>query len=181
MWEALNDPDVLARCIPGCENLARTSDDVFEAKVRAKVGPVSASFAGTVRLSEIVPPFSYVISGEGKGGAAGFAKGSAKVSLEEEGEETVLSYAINASIGGKLAQLGARLISGTVEKYANGFFGTLSGILDETPVQTTFTPEVDAPETPIPLPMPPSGVRWQRVLVAVLVGVLIALGAWTLF
>lgn len=130
VWEALNDPDVLKQCIPGCEEIERTGDNGFTAKVSVKVGPVKAKFGGAVTLSDIDPPNGYTISGEGKGGAAGFAKGGAKVNLADAdgGAATVLSYAVNASVGGKLAQIGARLIDSTAKKYANDFFETFSEI-----------------------------------------------------
>ncbi|MDX1541821.1 MAG: carbon monoxide dehydrogenase subunit G, partial [Geminicoccaceae bacterium] len=123
VWEALNDPDVLKASIPGCQSLEKVSDDQFDAKVTAKVGPVKATFNGSVRLSDINPPESYTISGEGKGGAAGFAKGGADVRLNEDGaDETVLTYTAKADVGGKLAQLGSRLIDGTAKKMADEFF-----------------------------------------------------------
>ncbi len=122
VWKALNDPDVLRQCIPGCQELEQTADDEFAAKVRAKVGPVNATFSGSVKLSDLDPPKGYTISGEGKGGAAGFAKGSAKVALDEQGDETVLSYTADAQVGGKMAQLGSRLIQGTAQKMADEFF-----------------------------------------------------------
>ncbi|EDP66228.1 Carbon monoxide dehydrogenase subunit G [alpha proteobacterium BAL199] len=130
VWEALNDPDVLKECIPGCEEIEKTGDTGFTAKVSVKVGPVKAKFSGQVTLSDIDPPNGYTISGEGKGGAAGFAKGGAKVKLEdaEGGSATVLSYEVNASVGGKLAQIGARLIDSTAKKYANDFFAKFSEI-----------------------------------------------------
>ena len=123
VWAALNDPEVLKACIPGCEELEKTSDSGFAAKVKAKVGPVSAKFAGEVTLSDINPPESYTISGEGKGGAAGFAKGGAKVRLNDDGSATLLVYEVEAQVGGKLAQIGARLIDGTAKKMADDFFG----------------------------------------------------------
>ncbi len=123
VWEALNDPEVLKACIPGCEELDKTSDHSFAAKVKAKVGPVSAKFNGEVTLSDMNPPESYTISGEGKGGAAGFAKGGAKVHLKEEGPaSTLLTYDVEAKVGGKLAQVGSRLIDGTAKKMADQFF-----------------------------------------------------------
>jgi carbon monoxide dehydrogenase subunit G len=123
VWEGLNDPEVLRACIPGCESLDKTSDTEFTAKVKAKVGPVSASFAGKVALSDIDPPNGYRISGEGTGGAAGFAKGGATVSLAEDGPDvTVLTYTAEAQVGGKLAQIGSRLIQGTAKKMADDFF-----------------------------------------------------------
>ena len=123
VWQALNDPEVLKASIPGCETLTKTSDSSFEAKVKAKVGPVSASFTGAVTLSNIDPPKGYTISGEGKGGVAGFAKGGADVRLEEaEGGQTRLFYDVKAQVGGKLAQIGSRLIEGTAKKLAGEFF-----------------------------------------------------------
>lgn len=122
VWEALNDPEILKQCIPGCDELVRSGDNAFEAKVTAKVGPVRAKFGGKVELSDIDPPNGYTISGQGQGGAAGFAKGGAKVSLAEDGGETVLSYTVDASVGGKLAQIGSRLIDATAKKMADDFF-----------------------------------------------------------
>ena len=126
VWAALNDPEVLKACIPGCQELEQTSDGGFAAKVKAKVGPVSATFKGAVTLSDINPPESYTISGEGKGGAAGFAKGGAKVKLSEDGEATLLAYEVDAQVGGKLAQIGSRLIDGTAKKMAEQFFGSFA-------------------------------------------------------
>ncbi len=122
VWAALNDPEVLKACIPGCHSLEKTSDTGFEAVVKQKVGPVSATFNGVVELSNLNPPHSYTISGEGKGGAAGFAKGGADVSLEETAEGTTLTYVAEAKVGGKIAQLGARLIDGFAKKMADQFF-----------------------------------------------------------
>ena len=126
VWQALNDPDILLRSIPGCEELEKTAEDAFTAKVKAKVGPVSAKFAGTVTLSDLDPPRSYKISGEGKGGAAGFAKGGAEVQLEEDGGATLLKYQVDAKVGGKLAQIGSRLIDGTANKMAGEFFDSFA-------------------------------------------------------
>jgi len=126
VWQALNDAEVLKACIPGCETLEKTSDTSFEAKVKAKVGPVSATFTGAVTLSDLKPPESYTISGEGKGGVAGFAKGGATVHLAPEGDETILAYEVKAQVGGKLAQIGARLIDGTAKKMAEQFFGNFA-------------------------------------------------------
>ena len=144
VWEGLNDPDVLKQCIPGCEEIEKTSDTEMSAKVKAKVGPVSAKFAGTVTLSNLKPPESYTISGEGKGGAAGFAKGSADVALEEDGAETILRYTATAQVGGKLAQIGSRLIKGTADKMANDFFSTFSEVV-ATGAAATSEAETAAP------------------------------------
>ena len=126
VWEALNDPDVLRACIPGCQELEQTSETGFAATVKAKVGPVSATFKGEVELDDIDPPAGYRIQGEGKGGVAGFAKGGANVRLAEDGGETVLTYDADAKVGGKLAQIGSRLIAGTARKMADQFFGNFA-------------------------------------------------------
>lgn len=122
VWVALNDPEVLKACIPGCQELEKTSDTSFEATVVQKVGPVKATFKGAVALSDIDPERSYRISGEGKGGAAGFASGGADVRLEDTEGGTKLSYEVEAKVGGKLAQIGSRLIDGFAKKLADQFF-----------------------------------------------------------
>ncbi len=122
VWAALNDPEVLKSAIPGCQELTGSPDEGFEATVKQKVGPVSATFNGRVQLADIVPPTSYTISGEGKGGAAGFAKGSAAVKLADSEGGTLLTYQVTANVGGKLAQLGSRLIDGFAKKMADAFF-----------------------------------------------------------
>ena len=124
VWEALNDPEVLKACISGCESLEKTAENELTAKVTAKVGPVKAKFGGKVTLSDLNPPISYSISGEGQGGPAGFAKGGAKVTLEADGTATILHYEVQADVGGKLAQLGGRLIEGTAKKLAGEFFNS---------------------------------------------------------
>lgn len=131
VYQALNDPEILRRAIPGCEEIEKLSDTEMTAKVVTKVGPVKAKFAGQVTLSDLNPPESYTISGEGKGGTAGFAKGSAKVNLEANGAGTVLRYEVNAQVGGKLAQLGGRLIDGTAKKLADEFFTKFGEIVAE--------------------------------------------------
>jgi carbon monoxide dehydrogenase subunit G len=130
VWAALNDADVLRRCIPGCQSLEKLSDREMSATVVAKIGPVKATFKGAVTLENMVPPESYTIVGEGKGGVAGFAKGSADVSLAEDGDATVLSYSVKAQVGGKLAQLGSRLIVSTSRKMADEFFGKFKEIVE---------------------------------------------------
>jgi len=126
VWAALNDPEVLKQAIPGCEEMTKISDTELEAAARAKIGPVSARFKGKVTLSNLNPPESYTLSGEGSGGAAGFAKGEAKVTLVEDGENTILRYEVKASIGGKLAQVGQRLVDGAAKKLADEFFDKFS-------------------------------------------------------
>ena len=142
VFAALNDTAVLQACIPGCESLEKTSDSEMKAKVRLRIGPVSATFGGKVTLSDIDPPNSYKISGEGQGGAAGFAKGSAVVSLREEGGETVLTYNVDAQVGGKIAQVGARLIDGTARKLAGEFFGKFAGMVGGPPVAGSLAGEI---------------------------------------
>ena len=122
VWAALNDLHVLEKCIPGCQSLVKESDNELIAKMESKIGPVKAKFDTRVVLSDLIPPESYVISGEGKGGAAGFAKGSAKVCLAEDGEGTILTYTANVKVGGKIAQIGSRLVAGTARKLALSFF-----------------------------------------------------------
>lgn len=129
VWAALNDTEILKQAMPGCESFDAIEENKFEAKLTAKVGPVKAKFKFQVELSEINAPNGYTILGEGLGGVAGFAKGSAKVDLTEDGDETILAYNVQASVGGKLAQLGARLIDGTAKKMADDFFGNLTDIL----------------------------------------------------
>lgn len=128
VWNKLNDPDVLKQCIPGCEDLQKT-DEGFRATAKIKVGPVSARFSGKVRLSDLDPPNGYRISGEGEGGVAGFAKGGAVVSLADIEGGTLLAYDVDAQIGGKLAQLGQRLIDGSARKIADEFFANFQKVV----------------------------------------------------
>lgn len=129
VYEALNDVEILKQCIPGCEEIMKTSDTEMTAKVVIKVGPVKARFSGEVTLSDLDPPTGYTISGQGMGGPAGFAKGSAKVRLEANGDGTILSYEVHAEVGGKLAQIGGRLIDSTAKKLAGQFFTSFSAIV----------------------------------------------------
>lgn len=154
IWASLNDPEVLKACIPGCQSLERTSETGLEAVVKQKVGPVSATFHGVVELSNLNPPNSYTITGEGKGCAAGFANGGADVSLEETAEGTVLSYVVEAKVGGKIAQLGARLIDGFAKKMADQFFTkfkeTVEGPAPEAAPDPAAEPAAGAaPETAV--------------------------------
>ncbi|MDE0943845.1 MAG: carbon monoxide dehydrogenase subunit G [Alphaproteobacteria bacterium] len=150
VWEALNDPEVLKASIPGCTELNAVGEDSFTASVTAKVGPVKAKFQGQVTLSDFDPPNGYTIQGEGKGGPAGFAKGGAKVTLIEDGDGTLLQYEVNANVGGKLAQIGSRLIDGTAKKLAGEFFTTFaeiaaaSGAKDAPSPSPPLTPAVEA-------------------------------------
>jgi hypothetical protein len=126
VWAKLNDADVLKACIPGCEELEKTDEHSFRAVAKMKVGPVSARFKGKVSLSDLDPPNGYKISGEGEGGVAGFAKGGAQVKLADQDGGTLLSYDVEAQIGGKLAQLGQRLINGAAKKLADEFFANFA-------------------------------------------------------
>ena len=153
VWEGLNDPEVLKQCIPGCQSLEKVSDTEFNGKVIASVGPVRATFGGKVKLSDLDPPQTYTISGEGSGGVAGFAKGGAKVNLAEDGAATLLTYAVEAQVGGKLAQVGSRLIDGVARKMANDFFGHFAAAM--APEQAgpaavnVLPPEQPAPAAPV--------------------------------
>ena len=126
VWEALNNPEVLKASIPGCESLEKLAGDQMKATAAVKVGPISARFTGKVQLTDIDPPNGYRISGEGQGGVAGFAKGGANVALTDDGAGTLLSYQVNAQVGGKLAQLGGRLIDATAKQMAGAFFDRFS-------------------------------------------------------
>ncbi len=174
VWEALNDPEILKQCIPGCEELEKKSDTEFEARVLAKVGPVKARFKGKVELSDIRAPESYVISGEGKGGPAGFARGSATVRLEEVDGATVLRYEARADVGGKLAQIGSRLVQGTAKKMADEFFGKFSEV-----VTAREAPEVVPPPAPPAAPAVPEWLQKPWVWVGATL-LLFALLAWLL-
>jgi uncharacterized protein len=121
-WQALNDPQVLKECVPGCETLERISDTQYELTMKTRIGPVSARFKGMMTLENVDAPRGYTMVFEGQGGVAGFAKGQASVVLSEEGESTRLTYAVKANVGGKIAQLGARLIDGVARKLADDFF-----------------------------------------------------------
>ncbi|TWT01662.1 carbon monoxide dehydrogenase subunit G [Reyranella sp. CPCC 100927] len=158
VWEALNDPAVLQQCIPGCETLEKSGDNELKATVRMKIGPVSAKFGGKVTLSDMDPPNGYRISGEGQGGAAGFAKGGAVVKLTEaDGGGTVLNYTADAQVGGKIAQIGARLIDGTAKKLADEFFSKFSEVVGGGGAPAADTAEAgDASPPPAPEPAAPA-------------------------
>ena len=175
VWDALNDPEVLKQCIAGCEELDKTSDIEFSARVHTRIGPVSAKFTGKVELSEIDPPNGYRISGEGQGGVAGFAKGGATVKLTEDGSETLLEYEANATVGGKLAQIGSRLIDATARKMADEFFGKFAEAVGEA-TEATEEVEAETPTTEATQTTPSSGLTpavWVGGLVAIAVVVLI--------
>jgi len=159
VWDALNDPAVLQASIPGCESLERISDTAMKSTVAVKIGPMSARFNGTVTLADINPPNSYTISGEGQGGVAGFAKGGAKVRLEDDGPGTKLSYEVNALVGGKIAQLGARLIDASAKQISDQFFDRFSAMVgspgaDADARSPAFVRVVGAPGTETEAPSP---------------------------
>lgn len=170
VWQALNDPDILKRCIPGCETIEKVSPTEFTAKVTAKVGPVKASFTGAVTLSDLDPPRGYRITGEGKGGAAGFAKGGAEVKLEEDGGATILRYTASAAVGGKLAQIGSRLIDGTAKKLSDEFFGNFAQLLS-----TAEAPAGEAPATAAKAAAVPAGAARQGLSPVVWIGAVVLL------
>ena len=143
VWEALNDPEVLRASIPGCESVERDGDDRFKARVAVKLGPMSAKFTGKVKLENLNPPASYTISGEGSGGAMGFAKGGADVSLAETSPtETLLNYNVKAQVGGKIAQLGARLIDSTAKQMSDQFFNRFTAHF--SPPESEAAPQPEA-------------------------------------
>lgn len=162
VWAALNDPEILKQAIPGCEVIEKHSDTELSATVVAKVGPVKATFKGKVTLSDIDPPNGYTISGEGQGGAAGFGKGGAKVTLSDVPEGTKLAYTASAQVGGKLAQIGARLVDGAAKKMADDFFVRFNEIVAAkaaAEAAPTAAPEVaaSAPPAAAPSAAPASG------------------------
>lgn len=150
VWRALNDAEILKQCIPGCDELNKVSETELNAKVSTRVGPVSAKFSGKVTLSDMNPPVSYTISGEGQGGVAGFAKGGASVSLEEDGGATILKYSAKATVGGKLAQIGSRLIDSTARKMADEFFGKFAEVVGGAAQVAASSPPAPPPGASAP-------------------------------
>lgn len=160
VWDALNDPEMLRAAIPGCESVTRTADDAFEAKLALKIGPMAAKFGAKVKLENIDAPVSYTISGEGNGGAMGFAKGGADVALDELGpEETLLRYTVKAQVGGKMAQLGARLIDSTAKQMSDQFFDRFAAALTPpAPVEAAAPLAAAAPAAPRAPLTTPAGI-----------------------
>jgi hypothetical protein len=154
-WAALNDPDTLKACIAGCESLERTGDDAFAAVVAVKVGPVSARFKGNLKMTNVVAPTSYTINFDGQGGVAGFGKGSADVSLTPEGPNTRLKYLAKATVGGKMAQVGSRLVDAAAAKVADDFFKAFEAHL---------APPVAAGAETGQVPMPADAPKGNRAL-----------------
>lgn len=165
-WAALNDPETLKACIAGCETLERVADDEYLATMAMRIGPVNARFKGRLKLENIVPPSSYTIAFDGQGGVAGFGKGSADVKLAPEGAGTRLSYAAKAQVGGKLAQVGSRLIEGAATKIADDFFAAF---------ESRLAPAAEKGEAAIaaaPMPAAPGGgTRWLVWIVVALIAV----------
>ncbi len=174
VWESLNDPEILRQCIPGCESVTKTSDTTFEAAVTAKIGPVKARFKGKVALSDLDPPNGYTISGEGQGGVAGFGKGSAKVTLTDEGKDTLLKYSVDAQIGGKLAQIGSRLVDAAAGGMAAEFFAKFNAVVAGAPAgagaAADITPSPSAGGNANRSGLPPW--LWVGGLIVIVVGVL---------
>jgi carbon monoxide dehydrogenase subunit G len=159
VWDALNDTEALRAAIPGCETLERTGENELSARVAVKLGPMAAKFTGKVQLTNVNPPVSYTIGGEGNGGAMGFAKGGADVSLAEAGpNETVLTYSVKAQVGGKIAQLGARLIDSTAKQMADQFFDRFAANL------AAAQPAAAAGEAPAPAPAQPAALNLLTLL-----------------
>ena len=182
VWKALNDADVLRQCIPGCESVEKTSDTEFNAKVRAKVGPVSAGFTGKVTLSDLDPPNGYKISGEGQGGVAGFARGGADVRLmpDETGAGTILTYAVQANVGGKIAQIGSRLIESTARSMAEQFFGKFADLVVQQSggAAAAAAPSAGAGPAPSTAPGGLSQRVWVTLLIVIVALVLLYFGVF---
>lgn len=178
VWEGLNDPEILKACIPGCEQLEKTSPTDFVATARLKIGPLSATFRGKVMLSDLDPPRRCKLSGEGQGGVAGFAKGDAEVTLTPEGSGTILTYIAKASVGGKLAQIGQRLIDGAAKQIADDFFKRFASVL-AVPVLTPDPEVVAAPTRSMPTPETRTGLSpmiWIAGLIVVIAVLLLIFG-----
>ena len=191
VWDALNDPLVLQASIPGCQSLDKLSDREMKAVAAVKIGPISARFAGTVRLEDLDPPNGYSINGEGQGGAAGFAKGGAKVALDGDApDETVLRYEVHAQVGGKIAQLGGRLIDASAKQMADAFFDRFSQrvqALSPAAAGETAAEPVHAGLTPSPpisifalLPEEPFGLPLAAWIGGGVYAVLVLLALWAL-
>jgi carbon monoxide dehydrogenase subunit G len=188
VWEAIQNPEILKSCIPGCESLEKTADDTFVARATRKIGPVKATFKGKVTLAEMDPPRRCILRGEGQGGVAGFAKGEAEVLLAPDGKQTVLTYTAKASIGGKLAQIGQRLIDGAAKQIADDFFSRFADAVspppqvepDAAPMGVPGLASADATAPPeMPLPPHQSGMArevWVVGLIAVIVILLLFFG-----
>ena len=182
VWAALNDPEVLRTSIPGCETMEKLSDNELKATAAVKIGPISARFAGKVQLLDLDPPNGYRIEGEGQGGVAGFAKGGAVVKLVADGSDTILSYDVKANVGGKIAQLGARLIDATAKQMADAFFDRFAAQVASAEADA----QAAAPPAPVPgislidlIPREPGGlpiVAWIGIALFIPVALLLLKG-----
>jgi carbon monoxide dehydrogenase subunit G len=188
VWAALNDPEVLRRSIPGCQSLEKESDTAMRAVVEVKIGPIGAKFAGAVTLSDIDPPSSYTITGQGQGGTVGSARGGAKVRLKPDGNGTLLSYDVEAEVGGRLAQLGGPIIDATAKQLAAKFFKQFGAEVEgvaapaagaQAAVPSPAPAPVVAAPAPAPAPAPAGGTPWAWILavvVALVAGYFMGLG-----
>ena len=168
VWAALNDPDVLAQCIEGCQSMTKVAEDAYTTSIKAKVGPVSATFGAELNLSDLDPPSAYTLNASVKGGAAGFGKGSARVTLVDDGGATILRYQVDGNVGGKLAQVGSRLIDGAARKMADDFFRKFGELVAPGETQRVPTAQEAAAYEP-------SGVRFVWIVVFVVLLLAIAL------
>jgi carbon monoxide dehydrogenase subunit G len=186
VWAGLNDPEILKQSIPGCEEITLLSATEMTAQVTAKVGPVKAKFGGKITLSDIDPPNGYTLSGEGQGGAAGFAKGGAKVHLEDAvGGGTLLKYEMHAQIGGKLAQIGSRLIDGAARKMGDDFFSAFAAAVEARNANGAqpVSPSPTATSATGPAPTRPdasAGAKGRPTLLWIGVGIVVAAVLWWL-
>lgn len=171
-WAALNDPETLKACIAGCESLERVADDEFQATMAVRIGPVNARFKGRLKLANVVPPSSYTIAFDGQGGVAGFGKGSADVKLTPQAGATLLGYTAKAQVGGKLAQVGSRLIDGAAAKIAEDFFTAFEARL-APPAEAAGAEEAAAPAA-----APAPAGTGSRLLVWIVVAVVVLVLAW---
>jgi len=192
VWDALNDPETLKACIPGCESLEKLGENELKATAAVKIGPISARFNGKVTLADINPPTSYTIAGEGQGGVAGFAKGAAGVRLADADGGTLLTYVVKAQVGGKIAQLGARLIDASAKQMADTFFDRFAERLAPPPAPGAEAAEdghvTDTPVAPVPrtvglmdmIPPNPGGISrvgWAGIGLGVII-LLVMLGSF---
>jgi hypothetical protein len=184
VWDALNDPEILGQAIPGCQSIEKTSDTEMAATVKSKIGPVQATFKGKVTLSDLDPPNGYTITGEGQGGVAGFAKGGAQVHLKDAADGgTILNYEATGQVGGKIAQVGSRLVEGTAKKLADQFFGAFDGLVGEAPAAPEAAAEAPAPapEAPRPAAAPAPASMMNRWIAAAVVAVIVVIVLIVLF
>lgn len=170
VWEALNDPEILRQCINGCESIERTGENAYNVAMMVAIGPVKARFKGSLRLTDIAAPHAYTLQFDGQGGAAGFGKGSAQVTLTPEGTGTRLAYAVHAQVGGRIAQLGSRLIDGASKKMADEFFEAFRAAIAPVAAEAEALPAASTTATAGGVPR-----QWRWILV---VAALAAMVAW---